>query len=203
MRRVFSLLLLTPILASCADSATPVAPAGAKMTEGAVSMEAMSTEEAWPVEENWFTADVVTPVEDQLSMQAVGGTPGSPAPGAVMTLGNPESGSHFGPPGAHDQSFQARDKINPGTVTINAGETVTFNIIFGHRLAIYNDGVKPDDIQPTPGPLLLYPVGRVFLQPSPAPQFTLRFVRPGKYLVVCAINQHFFVGNMWGWLIVK
>ena len=88
-------------------------------------------------------------------------------------------------------------------MVINAGETVTFNVIFGHRVAIYDDGVVPSDIQPTPGPLLLYPTGRLFLQPFPTPQFTLRFVRPGKYLVLCAINAHFFDRHMWGWLIVR
>lgn len=199
MRRVFALLLLTPLLASCADVATPVAPADAMLTEGALAAEG-----EWPVEENWFTSGgALELVEDGMSVQSADVSASANEP-AKMVFGNPDAGSDFpGAPGTHDQSFHARDKINPGTVVIDSGETVTFQIFIGHRVAIYDDGVQPDDIQPTPGPLLLYPTGRVFLQPFPTPQFTLRFVRPGKYLVVCAINQHFFEGRMWGWIIVR
>lgn len=200
MRRVFALLLLTPILASCADSATPVTPGRAVLSEGA-----LPTGGEWPVEENWFTpAGAIELVDDEMSVQSADAISAQNAnEPAVMVFGNPDAGTSFGPPGSHDQSFHARDKINPGSVTINAGETVTFKIFIGHRVGIYDDGVQPTDIQPTPGPLLLYPVGRVFLQPFPTPQFTLRFVRPGKYLVICAINQHFFEGRMWGWIHVK
>jgi plastocyanin len=208
MRRVFALLLLTPLVASCADSATPVAPAGAMLSEGAAP-----TEEAWPAEENWFTPEGVLALEEDemsmqiasapegdLSTQAMGAT-AAPAPGALMTLGNPTVGSPY--PNSHDGSFHANDRMIPGTVVINAGEIVTFKMFIGHRLAIYNNGVQPKDIQPTPGPLLLYPVGRLYLQPSPAQQIRLKFTKPGKYLVVCAINKHFFVANMWGWVHVK
>jgi plastocyanin len=199
MRRVFSLLLLTPFLASCADSATPVAPAGAVLTEGAVAAE-----ESWPVEENWFTAEgTLELVEDGMSLQSADVSATANAP-AKMVFGNPDAGTDFpGAPGTHDQSFHARDKINPGSVTIKAGETVTFQVNFGHRVAIYQPGVQPQDIQPNPGPLLLYAPGRLFLQPSPAPQFTLRFLTPGKYLVLCAISMHFFEGRQWGWIHVQ
>jgi plastocyanin len=198
MRRVFALLLLTPLVASCADSATPVAPAGAVMLD-----EVAAPEGEWPAEENWYTpGGALTLLEDEMSVQDVGAQAAPTTPN-LMVFGNPESGSSFSPPGSHDQSFHARDKINPGSMVINAGETVNFLIYIGHRVAIYDDGVKPTDIQQTPGPLLLDPNHRLFLQPFPTPQFKLKFVRPGKYLVVCAINQHFFVGNMWGWIIVK
>jgi plastocyanin len=194
MRRVFALLLLTPLLANCADSATPVAPTGAVLKD-----EVAAPEGEWPVEENWFTGGgAITLPEAEMSIQSAPNTPPN-----LMVFGNPESGSNFSPPGSHDQSFHARDKINPGSMVINAGETVNFLIYIGHRVAIYDDGVQPMDIQQTPGPLLLDPNHRLFLQPFPTPQFSLKFVRPGKYLVVCAINQHFFVGNMWGWIIVK
>lgn len=191
MRRVFALLLLTPLLASCADSATPVAPPGALLTEGA-----LPTDGGWPVEENWFTpGGALTLPEQEIAIQS------ADAP-TVMVFGNPDAGADFSTP-SHDQSFHARDRIIPGTVVIDAGETVTFQVNFGHRVAIYDDGVQPTDIQPTPGPLLLYPVGRLFLQPFPTPQFTLKFVRPGKYLVLCAINKHFFEGRQWGWIVVR
>lgn len=210
MRRVFALLLLTPLLASCSDSVTPVAPSDATRSAGAMhsagDMQAPGdalTEEAWPAEENWFTpGDALTLADGEMSAQAVGAD-AAPAPGAVMTFGNADTGTDFHPTGVHDQSYQSRFKINPGAVAIDAGQTVTFNITLGHRVAIYDVGTRPEDIQRTPGPLLLYPTGRLFLQPFPTPQFRLRFVRPGKYLVVCAINMHFFDANMWGWLIVR
>lgn len=194
MRRVFALLLLAPLMASCADSATPVTPASAKLSE-----EAMPADGEWPAEENWWTPeDALTLPEEEMSVQSTNATSTTPA---VMEFGNPDAGSPF--PLSHDQSMHARWRINPGAVVIDAGETVTFKVNFGHRVAIYNDGVKPTDIQPTPGPLLLYPKGRLFLQPAPNPQFTLRFVRPGKYLVLCAINAHFFTGNQWAWITVR
>lgn len=200
MRRVFTLLLLTPLVASCAESATPVAPAGAMLTEGAAS-----TEEAWPAEENWFTpGDVLTladdEISDEMSAQAVG-TAAAPRSGAVMQFGNADVGSPY--PSSHDGSFHANDRIIPGTAVINAGETVTFKMVPGHRLAVYDAGVQPKDIQPNPGPLLLYPVGRLYLQPRPTPEIKLTFTKPGRYLVLCAINKHFFVANMWGWVQVK
>jgi hypothetical protein len=88
---------------------------------------------------------------------------------------------------------------------INSGEIVTFNIVFGHRLAIYDDGVMPNDIQHVPGEgdFVLDPHHRLFLQPFPTPVIRLRFVRPGKYLIVCAINKHFFLRNMWGFIHVQ
>jgi plastocyanin len=194
MRRVFTLLLLTPLVASCAESATPVAPAGATLTEGA-------TEEAWPAEENWFTpGDVLTLADDEMSAQAVGTAAASPS-GAVMQVGNADVGSPY--PTTHDGSFHANDRIIPGTAVINAGETVTFKMVPGHRLAVYDAGVHPKDIQPNPGPLLLYPVGRLYLQPRPTAEIKLKFAKPGRYLVLCAINKHFFVANMWGWVQVK
>jgi plastocyanin len=210
LRRIFALLLATPLLANCSpDSTAPLAASGSVH-----SMDEAVADESWPAEENWFTPEgAIEIAEDEspaqadgeMSTQAVGtqavGTTAAPAPGAVMSLGMEETGSPFG--NAHDASWHANDRMNPGTVVINAGETVTFKIVFGHRVAVYNNGVQPKDIQPTPGPLLLYPVGRIFLQPVPTPQFKLRFTKPGKYLVVCAINKHFFEAQMWGWVHVR
>ncbi len=205
MRRVFPLVLLfTPLIASCSDSATPVAPpSSAVRSEADVS----AADVGWPVEENWFTpGDAITLADDdQMVLQSADASAAAAnTKPAELVFGNPDVGTTFpGPPGSHDESYHARDRIIPGRVTINAGETVTFNVIFGHRVAIYDDGVQPRDIQRTPGPLLLYPVGRLFLQPNPTPKFTLRFLRPGKYLVLCAITKHFFDANMWGWVHVK
>ena len=191
MRRVFALLLLIPLLASCSDSATPVAPAGAVLAEGDVPAEL-----DWPTEENWWTPGDVLAAEE-MSVQSAN------AP-AVMVLGNPDAGTDYRPAGVHDQSLHARDRMNPGTVVIDAGESVTFQVNPGHRVAIYDDGMKPEDIlNNNPGGFVLYPVNRLFLQPNAAPQFTFKFERPGRYLVICAIKSHFFGANMWGWVVVR
>lgn len=195
MRRVFaSLLLLTPLLVNCSDSAMPVAPAGAVLSEGDVP-----TEGEWSTDENWFTpGGAFVLAEGEMSAQSANG----PQP-AVMVLGNPDAGTPY-PPGTHDQSLHARDRMIPGTVVLDVGQPVTFKVNPGHRVGIYKDGVKPEDISPNnPGPFVLDPVNRLFLQPAPVPQFTGFFVRPGKYLVICAVKNHFFGANMWGWVIVR
>lgn len=198
MRRILALLLVTPLLANCSpDSTPPLAASGAVHSEG----EAPAAEESWPAEENWFTPeDVLTNSEDEMSAQDVGAS-AAPAPGAVMMFGDADAGSPY--PNSHDGSWHANDRIKPGTVAIDAGETVTFNIAPGHRLALYNDGVQPKDIPATSSPFVLYPVGRLFLQPAPTAQIKLTFTKPGKYLVLCAISRHFYEAQMWGWVHVR
>jgi hypothetical protein len=199
MRRIFALLLLTPLLANCADSATPVAsaPAGAVLSEGDVPTEP-DTEGAWFTDESWWTpGDALAFAEEEMSALNVNASAEN-----VMTLGNPEAGSEF-QTGVHDDSFHARDRMIPGTVVINAGEVVTFNVLFGHRMAIYTPGTRPEDIPFTgTGVGINYPVGRLFLQPNPLNP-KLKFVTPGRYLVICVIKTHFFLGNMYGWVIVQ
>jgi plastocyanin len=195
MRRVFALLLLTPILASCADSSspTPVAPAAAVLSEGEVP-----TEGEWPVEENWFTPEgMISLPEEEISAMAAPGTD------VVMTFGNPDAGTNF-PSGAHDASFHGKDRVIPGTVVIDAGQQVTFQVFPTHRVAIYKPGVRPQDITATnAGPFILTPsTGRLALQAAPGnPAF--KFNVPGRYLVICAVKSHFFVANMYGWVIVR
>ncbi|HST59731.1 MAG TPA: hypothetical protein VLK84_13600 [Longimicrobium sp.] len=158
----------------------------------------MPTEVSWPAEENWWTPGDVLAEEEGMSAMNVNAS----AP-ATMVLGNPEAGTSY-PPGQHDQSLHGRDRMIPGTVVIDAGEVVTFDIKFGHRLAIYADGMKADDVlNNNPGPFVLYPVNRLYLQPLPQPVVKLRFLKPGKYLVVCAIKTHFYGANMWGWVVVR
>lgn len=190
MRRVFSLLLLAPLLASCADSATPVAPAGPMLSEGDV------TTEEWPVEENWWTPGDVLSLPDEVSAM------GAPGQGELMVFGHPGVGTDYAP-GVHDQSFHARDKVMPGTVVIDAGQTVFFGVYAGHRVAIYKDGVRPEDINVVPGSLfVLDPTNRLALQASPGnPVF--RFNKPGRYLVICAFTRHFVEAKMYGWVIVR
>ncbi|HEX2203452.1 MAG TPA: hypothetical protein VHG91_09155 [Longimicrobium sp.] len=166
MRRVFALLLVTPLLANCSDSATPVAPPGA----------VLASEES---------------------------APQSARSPAVMVFGNPDAGTSFLPPGSHDQSLHGKDRVIPGTVVISAGETVTFRVHPGHRVAVYRDGTRPEDITVNPGPFVLDPTNRLALQGAPTPTYTYTFQEPGRYLVICATSRHFTVANMYGWVIVR
>jgi len=165
LRRIFALLPFTLLLASCADSPTPVAPSSAALAQGESSRQ---------------------------------GLPMS----AVMVFGNPDAGTDY-PPGSHDQSLHAKDRIIPGAVAIAAGGTVTFQVRRGHRVAVYDDGTRPEDITRNPGPLVLDPTNRLALQPRPTPTFSYTFTKPGRYLVICAITRHFFEANMYGWVIVR
>lgn len=164
MRRALALLLVTPLLANCAESATPVTPSDA--------------------------------------VHAKGGAHGPSSP-AVMVLGNPNVGTGYSPGSGHDASWHADDRMRPGTVVIDAGESVTFQVYPGHRVAIYDDGTRPEDIQPNPGPFVLDPVNRLAIQGAPTPTYSYTFNEPGRYLVICAIARHFFEANMYGWVIVR
>jgi hypothetical protein len=215
LRRIFAVLLVTPLLASCSDSVTPVAPSGAVRSAGdthSMGDMDMPAAESWPTEANWWTpGDVLAADEGWASGTTVmaaeattlgATTQAAPATGEVVSFGHADVGTTEG---TQDNSFNARDKIVPGTVVIDRGQTVTFNVVFGHRVAIYDDGTMPADIQHVPGEgdFVLDPNHRLFLQPFPTPQFKLRFVRPGKYLMLCAIGKHFFLRNQWGFIIVR
>ena len=165
MRRVFALLLVTPLLVNCSDSATPVAPPAAML------------------------ANEESPAQS---------TPST----AVMVLGNPDAGTPY-PPQTHDQSLHGKDRMIPGTVVIDAGGTVTFQVNRGHRVAIYDDGTRPEDIVVGTGPGVSDPTNRLALQPAPTPTYSYTFQEPGRYLVICAITRHFVVANMYGWVIVR
>jgi plastocyanin len=189
MRRVFALLLITPLLANCADSVTPVAPPGAALANEELANEESWTEESW-LQEQWLLQ------EESSSLQSM---PSS----AVMVLGNPDAGTSY--PAGHDQSLHGKDRMIPGTVVIPAGGKVSFQVKPGHRLAIYDDGKRPEDINLAIGnaSFLLDPTNRLFLQPAPLPTWTITFTRPGRYLVICALRRHFVVANMYGWVIVQ
>jgi hypothetical protein len=193
MRRVFPLVLLTltPFLANCADSATPVAPAGAVLSEGTVPTEGTeSTEGEWFTEENWWTPeDALTLADDEMSAMSVNASEEN-----VMTLGNTNVGTDY-MPNQHDDSYHAKDRMIPGTVVIDAGEVVTFKVLPGHRMAIYAPGMRPEDIPlQNTGVGINYPVNRLFLQPNPVHP-KIKFVKPGRYMVICVIKTHFFLAG--------
>ena len=61
-----------------------------------------------------------------------------PGSSATVEYGNPDAGTQF-EPGEHDASFHAYDRINPRTVTISAGGSVSFEMLgFPHQVAVYN-----------------------------------------------------------------
>jgi plastocyanin len=195
MRRFFTLLLVPPLLASCSDSVTPVAPSGPVHTLE-VSPPAAWTESSL---DDW-TLDDWTLAGAQPEASPLQGAPGA---GVLMEFGNPEAGSNF-PPGAHDASYHGRDRVIPGTVVVDAGQPVTFRVYPGHRVAIYKPGVRPEDILGNnPGPFVLDQTNRLALQAAPVPVISWTFAQPGRYLVICAVKSHFFVANMYGWVIVR
>jgi plastocyanin len=147
-------------------------------------------------------------------------TDASPA-SVVVEFGREHVGSSFPPPSGHDRSFHAKDKMNPRTVVIERGGTVTFTIAPLHRPAVYERGTEPGDIEVSPAtlePLSLGPVfipnfvindpdGRIAQAPSYSLGFqswtTPPFTEPGRYLVICTTRPHFVDANMYGWVIVK
>lgn len=195
MRRIFALLLATPLLANCSDSVTPVAPSGPARTleVSPVDVWAESPTDEWTLDE-WT-----------LGWSPLAESPLQSAPGtdAVMQFGNPDAGTVYSPPGAHDQSFHGKDRLIPGTVVIDAGQKVTFRMAPGHRVAIYKDGTRPEDIKVGTGFFVLDPTNRQALQGVPVPELYYKFQKPGRYLVICAIRRHFVEANMYGWVIVR
>ena len=138
---------------------------------------------------------------------------------ATMEYGNPEAGSPFRPASGHDRSGHGRDQINPRTLVVAAGTTVRFQVNPTHRVAVYDDGTQPEDIEVSPATLVTLggrprfgvddPDGRLAIQPASAFSFTTpstfayTFTEPGRYLVICGVTPHFVNFNMYGWVDVK
>ena len=209
MRRVFALLLLTPLLASCSDSVTPTAPTPSQPPQALLDETPLLGES--PLDPGWTDSSLDSWTLDdwtagspaaESSVQAATAEPlSAPGTGAVMDFGNPDGGSPF--PSTHDESFHTRDKVYPATVVIDAGQAVTFRVFPGHRVAIYKPGKRPEDVAVGPGIFILDPVLRQALQAAPVPQLSFTFVKPGRYLVICAVAPHFVFANMYGWVIVR
>jgi plastocyanin len=95
---------------------------------------------------------------------------------------------------------------------------VTFEVAAFHKLAIYDDGTRPEDIDvslleepstPFPFPMLIDdPTNRIVrlgdLEVNgPAVNLAFTFDEPGRYLVICEVLPHFTDNGMYGWVIVK
>lgn len=140
---------------------------------------------------------------------------GSSLLAATIQFGQPDVGSPFPPSADHDESAHASDNLVPGTVVIDKGGTVTFNVPAGvHQIAIYAPGTNPEDINtaslialcPGQTPRLINDAtNRVALITHAcfsAWQAQYTFNTPGRYLVICAFLPHFEVG-MYGWVEVR
>ena len=134
---------------------------------------------------------------------------------ATMQFGQLHVGSPFPPAADHDQSAHAKDNLVPGTVVIDRGGTVTFNVPAGaHQIAIYAPDTKPEDIDTgalvrlcpgTAARLINDTRNRIALITSACGaewQAQYTFDTPGRYLVICAFLPHFQVG-MYGWVEVR
>ena len=140
-----------------------------------------------------------------------------PPMSAEVQFGREHVGTEFFPPGEHDASFHAKDQLQPRTVVISAGGTVTFNVGPFHKIAIYGPGIGPDDIDvdllEPPGtpfdfpPIINDPEGRIargdLVMPGPPVPFGWTFDEPGRYFVICEVLPHFVSADMYGWVIVK
>jgi plastocyanin len=194
MRRFIAILLVTPFLTNCSESVTPVAPSGAAFT---LEESPLGEWESPLGVGDWEYPLGESPEEAPVQVLS------APESGAVMEFGNPDAGTHFSPPGVHDQSFHSRDRVNPGAVVIDAGQKVTFIVNPGHRVAIYKDGTRPEDINPGTGTFVLDPRNRMVIQSAPVPVLSFTFHHPGHYLVICAVRRHFVEANMWAWVHVR
>lgn len=148
--------------------------------------------------------------QDELALRQ-----GPPMDEATVQFGRPEVGADF-PPEEEHPSSHAKDALQPRTVVIAAGGTVTFDMALLHQVAIYEPGTRPEDIDtseltgaPVPfpfPPLIDDEDGRVAVGPLsfPAPiQWSYTFEEPGRYLVICTVLPHFAEFDMYGWVTVK
>lgn len=115
----------------------------------------------------------------------------------------------------HDGSARALDIIIPRTVTIDVGESVTFERGGGnHTVAIYAPGTSVDALKAAAGAgagnfeVDTPELDRLFRGPTgtswtltTAPGTT--FDTPGKYLMVCIFRPHFLDLDMYGYVVVK
>lgn len=171
---------------------------------------------------NGSTAPELDSAEDSLHDPLQARLAGPPSE-AVVTWGREHVGSPFRPPDPHDRSFRAIDAIRPRTTVISAGGTVTFRVAPAHKPAIYEPGVRPDDVDvtavvdaglPFPFPPLINDTeGRIVggsettlntnFGTGEVIEFQWTFEEPGRYLVICEVLPHFVGAKMYAWVDVK
>lgn len=123
---------------------------------------------------------------------------------ASMLFGRPTQGNECDFPCTDNASFHAKDRIVPGAIGITTGTTVNFDVAGFHQVAIYEVGVKPQDIEPNGAtfPFVNDSDDRIFLG-APLTDANYQFTEAGKYLVICNVTPHFEEAQMWGWVNVR
>jgi hypothetical protein len=124
--------------------------------------------------------------------------------------GNPAMGA-----GNHHEVIPNVSRIN---ISQNDSGGVNFIISGNHVLAIYDDGTRPEDIDPTmlvpgittAGGVIDDPDKRIYRGANETAPTGVRdrvevahFSKPGTYLVICAIRNHFVEDKMYGFVVVK
>jgi plastocyanin len=196
--RIGSLLLLVVVTISCSSPA-PSGPTPVVNVPGSASATASA--------ESGDTSGTMAATPSSATVQF-----------GLVDVGN----GVIGHPSGH-----ANDTLVPGTVVIDQGGTVTFNIprFSPHMIAIYGPGKGPKDVDTSS--LVVMPTGcpgqaagvplriddddlRVWEYVAPdcfPPSETVTtpntvFTEPGRYLVICTFDPHFQIG-MYGWVTVR
>jgi plastocyanin len=111
-------------------------------------------------------------------------------------------------------------ELLPKKVTIKEGDAVNFVISGLHLAVIYDDGTKPEQIDTTllvdgittAGGIIDDPYNRIYrgFNPNAIPNNnqrdraeTVHFSKPGTYLVICGVLNHFVDDGMFGFIEVK
>ena len=109
---------------------------------------------------------------------------------------------------------------NVSRINISRNDSGGMNFIISgnHVVAIYNDGTRPEDIDPnllvpgitTAGGVIDDPDKRIYLGANETAPTGARdrvevvhFSKPGTYLVICAIRNHFVNDGMYGFVVVR
>ena len=170
------------------------------------------------------TADAPSaPADPGAPRRTVAATPATV--GANMRFGRPDMNAfaHMSPGAmAHTQAGHAVDRVYPGTVVIDRGQTVAFESFPVHQIAVYAPGTQPTDIRldaehladaetpwgTFPDVLIDDPANRLALSPISFERLTwtpdaATFRQPGRYLVICTLVFHFVPTQMYGWVEVR
>jgi len=111
--------------------------------------------------------------------------------------------------GGLNVSGEDNEVIIPKTVRVKEGGVVHFMVSGFHQIAVYRRGTTTGDIT-DPGPSSSFiddEDGRIYIGPSPIPPTpadnfshdrnrveSVSFARPGRYLVICNVRDHFLEG---------
>ncbi len=136
----------------------------------------------------------------------------------MVALGDPHVEYGLGREG----SAQAEDRINPRTIVIKQGDSVSFSINGGvHQVAIYKPGVDVADISLVGQASFPGCAGgnahyitdgtdrEALLSPPPCAAGGANLVQhtfngdPGTYLLICAFRPHLINRDMFAWVIVQ